>query len=40
MAGTIRESTMSGYRGMAENCIKPYLRNKKIGSVTTADVQK
>lgn len=31
---------MSGYRGMAENCIKPYLGDKKIGSVTTADVQK
>lgn len=40
MAGTVRESTMSGYRGMAENCIKPYLGDKKIGSVTTADVQK
>lgn len=40
MAGTIRESTLDGYRGMAENCIKPYLGDKKIGSVTTADVQK
>lgn len=40
MIGTIRESTLEGYRGMAENCIKPYLGDKKIGSVTTADVQK
>lgn len=40
MACTIRESTLEGYRGMAENCIKPYLGDKKIGSVTTADVQK
>lgn len=40
MCFTVRESTLDGYRRVANNYIKPYLGDKKIGSVTTADVQK
>ena len=40
MRFTVRESTLDGYRRIANNYIKPYLGDKKIGSVTTADVQK
>lgn len=40
MQFTVRESTLDGYHRIANNYIKPYLGDKKIGSVTTADVQK
>ena len=40
MAFSVRESTLDGYRRMADNHIKPHLGDKKIGSVTTADIQK
>ena len=39
MALTIRKSTMDSCRTMAKHHIKPYLRGKKIGSITTADIQ-
>ena len=40
MQFSVRESTLDGYRRMAENHIKPHLGDRKIGSVTTADIQK
>ncbi len=40
MRFTVRESTLDGYRRIANNYIKPQLGDKKIGSVSTADVQK
>ena len=40
MRFTVRESTLDGYRRISNNYIKPHLGDKKIGSVTTADVQK
>ena len=40
MRFTVRESTLDGYRRIAEHYIKPHLGDKKIGSVTTADIQK
>ena len=40
MALTIRESTMDSYRIMTQHYIKPYLGDEKIGSITTADIQK
>ena len=40
MALTIRESTMDSYRTMAKHHIKPYLGGEKIGTITTADIQK
>ncbi len=40
MTLTVRESTLEGYRSMANNYIKPNLGSKRIGSITTADVQK
>ena len=40
MALTLRESTMDSYRNMINHHIKPYLGDRKISSVTTADVQK
>ena len=40
MRFTIRESTLDGYRRLVKNYIKPHLGDKKIGSVTTADIQK
>ena len=39
-AYTVRESTLQGYRRMVDNYIKPHLGDKKLGSVTTADLQK
>ena len=39
-AYTIRESTMEGYRSLNTNYIKPYLGDKKLSAITTADVQK
>ena len=40
MALTIRESTMDSYKIMTQHYIKPYLGDEKIGSITTADIQK
>ncbi len=40
MVFSVRESTLDGYRRIVENYLKPHLGEKKIGSVTTADVQK
>ena len=40
MALTVRESTMDNYKAMSQHYIKPYLGDEKIGSVTTADIQK
>ena len=40
MQFTVRESTLDGYRRIAEHYIKPHLGDKKISSVTTADIQK
>ncbi len=40
MSMTIRESTMDSYRSIITHYIKPQLGEKKIGDVTTADVQK
>ncbi len=40
MVFSVRESTLDGYRRIVENYLKPHLEAKKIGSVTTADVQK
>lgn len=37
---TIRESTLQGYRRMVKNYITPHLGDKKLGSITTADLQK
>ena len=36
----VRESTLQGYRRMVDNYIKPHLGDKKLGSITTADLQK
>ena len=36
----IRESTADGYRRYIENHIKPHLGNKKLTSVSTAEIQK
>lgn len=40
MSLTIRESTLNHYKSMAENQVKPLLGDEKIGSITTADIQK
>lgn len=40
MTGTIRESTLDGYKTYAEKYIKPALGDKPIAFITTADVQK
>lgn len=40
MVFSVRESTLDGYRRIVKNYLKPYLGDKKIGSVTTVDVQK
>lgn len=40
MVFSVRESTLDGYRRIVENYLKPHLGDKKIGSVTTADVQR
>lgn len=40
MEGTIRENTMIGYRSYVEHYIDPYLGDKPICQITTADVQK
>lgn len=40
MVGTIRDSTLKGYRNHVETYIKPNLGDKQIAFITTADVQK
>ena len=40
MLFTVRESTLDGYRTMVKNYVKPYLGNKQLAFLTTADVQK
>ena len=40
MTLTVRESTLSSYKSIAEHHIKPLLGDEKIGSITTADIQK
>ena len=40
MAGTIRSSTLNGYRRYADLYIKPYLGDKQISKITPADIQK
>ena len=40
MTGTIRESTLDGYKTYTERYIKPALGDKPIAFITTADVQK
>jgi integrase len=39
-AYTIRESTLQGYKRLVKNYITPHLGDKKLGSITTADLQK
>ena len=39
-APRLRESTMSGYRIYVEQYINPRLGNKKMTSITTADIQR
>lgn len=40
MTLTVRESTLNSYKSITENHIKPLLGDEKIGSITTADIQK
>lgn len=40
MTGTIRESTLDGYKTYIEKYIKPALGNKQIAFITTAEIQK
>ena len=40
MTLTVRESTLEGYKMIINHYIKPHLGDAKIGSVTTADIQK
>lgn len=40
MCFAVRESTLDGYRRHCNNYVKPRLGDKRIGSVTTADVQR
>lgn len=40
MIFTVRESTLNGYRMLAENQIKRFLGEKQLSSLTTADIQK
>ena len=40
MIFAIRESTVDSYRGMVNNQVKPFIGNKQLASLTTADVQK
>lgn len=39
-AYTVRASTLQGYKRLVKNYIIPHLGDKKLGSVTTADLQK
>lgn len=40
MTGTIRKSTLNGYKTYIEKYIKPALGNKQIAFITTAEIQK
>ncbi len=40
MTLTVRESTLNSYKNITEHHIKPLLGDEKIGSITTADIQK
>ena len=40
MTLTVRESTLNSYKSITEPHIKPLLGDEKIGSITTADIQK
>ena len=40
MTLTVRESTLNSYKSITEHHIKPLLGDEKIGSITTADIQK
>ena len=40
MIFTVRESTLNGYRMLAENQIKRFLGEKQLSSLTTAEIQK
>ena len=40
MIFAIRESTLDSYRTMVKNQVKPFIGNKRLASLTTADVQK
>ena len=40
MIFAIRESTLDSYRGMVNNQVKPFIGNKQLASLTTADIQK
>lgn len=40
MIFAIRESTLDSYRAMAKNQVKPFIGNKRLASLTTADMQK
>ena len=40
MIFAIRESTLDSYRTMVKNQVKPFIGNKRLASLTTAEVQK
>lgn len=40
VAGTVRPSTLSGYRQYANNYIKPHLGDRQISQITSVDIQK
>ena len=40
MIFAIRESTLDSYRAMVKNQVKPFIGNKRLASLTTADMQK
>ena len=40
MIFTIRESTLDSYRAMVKKQVKPFIGNKRLASLTTADMQK
>lgn len=40
MIFTIKESTLDGYRKMINNQIKPYLGNRQLAYLATADIQR
>lgn len=40
MIFTIRESTLESYRNMTKSQVEPFIGNKQMSSLTTADIQK
>ena len=40
MIFTVRESTLDSYRAMVKNQVKPFIGDKQVSSLTTADMQK